>query len=270
MLKEYGARWGVLVGVLLLFTTSAIAEELPTSGIVYNTKETNSLVYFCEKNRDNTLDCDFTQTRVRKKAKAEDLKTRLDQARTGFPTSKELTTESCKSQKDFFEILQGQKKAPKKETEDYLKNISELEKKDLLRIVAAMESACKLKTEESYLNVVRVGYEKDARTCVVSSHTYKQSFRLVLDHLSGARAWVAKGEPSGACGIVQLSRFEPERLKDSKLVFWKHVAKKAVTNKQGLFMPGAMCKDLDEDEYIFDWKSKEHALGCDYIEFSPL
>ena len=90
MLKEYGARWGVLVGVWLLFTTSAIAEEMPTSGIVYNTKETNSLVYFCEKNRGNTLDCDFTQTRVRKKAKAEDLKTRLDQARKGFPTSKEL------------------------------------------------------------------------------------------------------------------------------------------------------------------------------------
>jgi hypothetical protein len=54
-------------------------------------------------------------------------------------------------------------------------------------------------------------------------------------------------------------------------VFWKYIAKKAVTNKQGLFMRGlgrdVMCKDLDENEYIYDSGSKTHALGCDYIEF---
>ena len=75
----------------------------------------------------------------------------------------------------------------------------------------------------------------------------------------------------GACGIVQLSRFEPERLKSSSGEFWKYIAKKSVTNKQGLFMRGfggdVMCKDLDENEYIYDYKSKTHALGCDYIEF---
>lgn len=270
MLKTLLSRLVVAGGILLLSAARALSDDAPSSGIVYNTKETNSLVYFCEKNRDNFLDCEFTQARVRKEAKPEDLKTRLDEARKAFLTSKELTPESCKEQKDFVEVLQGRKKAPNKEQQDYLKNISDMERKDVLKIMDAITTACKSKTEESYLNVVRIGFEKDARTCVVSSINYKQSFRLVLDPVSGARSWVAKGDPTGACGIVQLSRFEPEKMKDSKLEFWKYIAKKAVTNRQGLLMPGMACKDLDEDEYIFDWRSKEHALGCDYIKFSPL
>jgi len=270
MLMGIWAWSAVFFGICLLHTGGAVADQTPSSGIVYNTKESNSLVYFCAISRDNSLDCEFTQTRVRKKAKAKDLKTRIDQARKAFRTSKDLSPELCKEQSNWFEVLQGRKKAQNKAQQDYLRNISELEKKDAVKITGAIKTACELRTEDSYLNVVRVGYEKDARTCVVSSHTYKQSYRLVLDHLSGARAWVAKGEPSGACGIVQLSRFEPERFEDSNLVFWKHVAKKAVTNRQGLYMPGVACKDLDEDEYIFDWRSKEIALGCDYIEFSPL
>ena len=162
-------------------------------------------------------------------------------------------------------MLQGRKKAPNKETQDNLKNISDLENKDLVKFVDAVTTACNAKTEESYLNVNRVLFDRDARTCAVSSYTYKQSFRLVLDDVSGARSWVAKGEPSGPCGIVQLSRFEPEKLENLKSIYWKYIAKKAVTNKQGFLMPGMACTKLDEDEYIFDWRSKEHALGCDYI-----
>lgn len=270
MLKAILGRIIVAGGISLLCAASALAEEAPSSGIVYNTKEANFLVYFCEKSRDNSLDCEFTQTRLRKEAKPEELKARLDAARKAFPTSKELTPESCKEQKDFVELLQGRKKAPNKEQQDYLKNISDLEKNDVLKIMDAITAACNSKSEESYLNVVRIGFNKDIRTCVLSSNTYKQSFRLVLDPVSGARSWVTKGDPSGPCGIVQLSRFVPEKLKDSKLTSWKYIAKKAVTNRQGLLMPGMACTDLDEDEYIFDWRSKEHAPGCDYIKFSPL
>lgn len=263
MLKAIHARLGVATGIWLLYAASAMADEAPFSGMVYNTKKVDSLVYFCKKNHDNSLDCEFIQTRVRKKAKAQDLKSRLDEARKAFSTSKELTPEMCKEQKNSVEVLHG-----RKEQQDFLKNISDLEKKDILQIMSAMTTACDSKTEENYLNVVRIGHDKDTRTCIVISHTYKQSFRLVLDRISGARSWVAKGEPSSPCGVVQLSRFEPESLKDSKLVYWKYVAKEALTNPQGLLMPGLSCKDLDEDEHVYDWRSKEHALGCDYIEFS--
>ena len=35
-------------------------------------------------------------------------------------------------------------------------------------------------------------------------------------------------------------------------------------------MFGASCKGLDEAEYLYDWRSKEHSLSCDYIEFTVL
>lgn len=145
-----------------------------------------------------------------------------------------------------------------------------MQKRDFLRTGKGKMDFCKSRTQENFLNIVRVAHEKDTRTCKVSANTFKQTFRLVQNNISGTGAWVVQGTPEGPCGIVELSRFEPERGKDSKLVFWKYVARKAVTNPQGTFFLGASCKGFDEGEYIFDWRSEEHSLGCDYVEFSPL
>lgn len=255
------------VGIWLLVVPSARAEEVPNTGLLYNTKETHSLVYRCQQNQDNSIDCDFIQTAVRKKSKPEDLNSMLNQAREEFRSGAKMDAEECKMFKDLVDILEGRKKPPKEED---FKGITDLQKRDLLKTGKGMMDFCKSRTEENFLNIVRLGHEKDTRTCQMSANTFKQTFRFVQDNLSGTGAWVVQGTPEGPCGIVQLSRFEPERLKDSKLVFWKYVARKAVTNPQGTFFPGASCKGLDEGEYIYDWRSKEHSLGCDYVEFSPL
>lgn len=265
-------RWIIVVGgISQPCAVSALAEESPSSGIVYSTKWATSLVYFCEKNRDSFLDCEFKQTLIRKKARPENLEAHLDEARKQFP--KELT-ESCEAInyfKDIAEVLHGRKKVPKNENlRDYLKNMSDLEKRDTAKVMDAIIASCHSKSEKSFLEVSRISFDIETRTCIVGSHTYKLSFRLILDPVSRARSWVARGDPSGPCGVVQLSRFVPENLSDSQFTFWKYIGKKAVTNKQGLFMPGLACKDLDEEEDVFDWKSKQHALGCDYIEFSPM
>jgi hypothetical protein len=209
------------------------------------------------------------------KAKAEDLKKSLDDARKVFQTTskdKLLPPATCKKEQDFAEVLRGRKEAQNKEQRDFVENMSDKEKKYYLRINDAVTTACNSKTEESYLNVLRIGHEKDTHTCLVSSNTFKQSFSHVDDIINDAEVWVAKGDPSsGPCGIVQLSRFEKDKedLFGVKVNFWKYTAKKAITNKQG-FLPGRVaCKDLDEDENIYDWRSKEYAVDCDYIEFSP-
>lgn len=256
-----------VVGIWLVGASSASAEEAPSTGLLYNTKEAHSLVYRCQQNLDNSLDCEFTQTAVRKKTKPDDLNFKLNQAREEFRAGVKMSADECKMYKDMNDVFEGRKKAPK---EEGLKEITEMQKKDLLKMTKSMMEFCKSKTEENFLNFVRLGHEKDTRTCKVSANTYKQAFRFVQDHLSNAGAWVVQSTPEGPCGIVQLSRFEPERLKDSKLVFWKYLARKAITNPQGSFFPGASCKGLDEGEYVYDWRSKEHSLGCDYVEFTPL
>ncbi|OOZ42998.1 hypothetical protein [Solemya velum gill symbiont] len=247
--------------------SSALADDAPTTGFLYNTKETHSIQYQCELNNRDILDCEFTQTAVRKKGKPEDLDVSLKQAREEFKSGVKIPAEECKLYTGLVDILEGRKKPP---NEQGFSEITDINRADLLKTSKAMKNFCTSKKEEDFLNFVRLIHEKDLRTCKVSSHTFKQSFKMVQDNLSGVGSWVAQGEAEGPCGIVSLSRFEPERLKDYSLVLWKYISRKAVTNPKGELLPGASCKNLDESEYIYDWRSKEHSLGCDYIEFSVL
>jgi len=190
------------------------------------------LVYSCEQNRDGSLDCEFTQTAVRKKAKPEDLGSKLKQARDEFRGGLK-SAEGCKTNSEMVEVLEGRKKPPK---EDAWKEITEMQKKDFLITTKAMSEFCRSRTEENYLKFVRLIHDEDTRTCRVSSNSYKQKFKFVQDFTSGSGSWVTQGTPEGPCGIVQLSRFESERMKDSKFIFWKYIARKAITNPQGLFL----------------------------------
>lgn len=98
------------------------------------------------------------------------------------------------------------------------------------------------------------------RTCVISTNTYRQSFRKV----DGADVWVVTQEGSeGPCGMINVSRFEREDM------FWVYYAKKVVTNRSGELMPGFKCTDYDESEYKLDWKSRPLNLSCDYVKFAP-
>lgn len=254
-------------GVWLLGVTSVLAaDETPSVGLLYNTKETHSLVYRCQQDRDATLDCEFIQTAIRKKAKPEELASKLEQARKEFRGGIKWSADECKSYSQMVDVLEGRKKPPK---EEGLKEMTDKQKKDALAFGKALSDFCRSGTEESYLKIASLAHDKDTRTCKVGSNPFKQTFKFVQDFVSGSDSWVTQGTPEGPCGIVQLCRFESERTKDSKLVFWKYIARKAITNPKGsLLLPGVSCKDLDEGEYLYDWRAKEHSLGCDYIEFS--
>lgn len=254
------------IGVYVLGATAVSAGEVPTVGLLYNTKETSSLTYSCEQDRDRSLECEFTQTAVRKKAKPEDLDSKLKQGRDEFRGGVEISTEECKTNNEMVEVLEGHRKPPK---EEGWKEVTEMQKKDFLPTIKAMSGFCQSRTEANYLKFVHLIHGKDTRTCRVSSNPYKQKFKFVQDFNSGAGSWVIQGTPEGPCGIVQLSRFESERMKDSNFVSWKYIARKAITNPKGSIFPGMLCKDLDEGEYLYDGKSKERSPGCDYIEFSP-
>ncbi|SEF42553.1 hypothetical protein [Nitrosomonas ureae] len=262
----------IYIFLSLLIPCKVLANEAPDKGIVHNTKETNALTYFCEKTRNDLLDCEFTQTRVQKKVKAEELTSQLDQARKLFQSSNEREgkeiSQACTDMNEYILVLQGHKQGQNIIQQEKINSMSEMEKKDLINLLKISNAYCKSKTLENYLAMARAEFDRRMRTCGVSSNNWKQSFRLIIDEVSGAYTWVAKGEPIGACGVIQLSRFEPE-IENSKLVAWNYISKKIVTNKRENLFPGMACEDLDENEYVFDWKSREHGLGCDYIDFLP-
>jgi hypothetical protein len=269
MLKRYGSQLVIPVlaaGIWLLGIGDALAEDVPRIGLLWNTKEVSSMLYECKQNTDKSLDCEFTQTSVRKNAKPEELDSKLKQAREEFRKGGfNLSDDDCKWPGDVIEILEGRKKPP---PEARFHELSELEKKDTLKMMRAMVQFCKSKTEEDYLNIIRLRHDKDSRTCRVSSNPYKQTFRFVSDNLSKNGTWVIQGQPDGPCGFVQLSRFEMDRDNSLKFVNWNYIARRATTNPQGTTLLGLSCKDFDEGEYVYDWRSKGHPIGCDYIEFA--
>jgi hypothetical protein len=259
----------LLAAAMLLSTsTASIAQDAPTLGILYNTQEGHSLTYRCDPVRANQLNCEFVQTAVRLKAGVGQLPSVLAQARQQFRTEKPPTAQDCGTFKEILDIMDGKKTAPKPEA---LAALTPVEKADAQRSARVFLEYCSKPTEENYLGLARFGHEKDRRTCTVSSNSYKQSFRPLTEG-GGAVVWVTQSTPDGPCGVVQLSRFEPEETKigTSKFTNWKYIARKAITNPSGELFPGAKCSGLDEKPYTYDWRSKEHQMTCDYIQFSPI
>jgi hypothetical protein len=259
-----------LAAVVALASTAfpVLAQEAPTLGLLYNTREGHSLTYRCEPVRAGQMSCEFVQTAVRLKSTQAELSKVLDQARSGFRSEKLPSAQECTTFRDISGILEGRKAAAKSEA---MSSLSPVERADNLRIAKAFTAYCEKPTEENFVAIARVGHDRDRRTCSVSSNSYKQMFHMVSE--PGAQpVFVAQSNPEGSCGAVQLSRFEPEAMTASKSNFlnWKYIARKAITNPAGELIPGVKCSGLDEKAYTYDWRSKEHQMSCDYVEFSPL
>jgi hypothetical protein len=261
--------WSRILVLIFLLPGLAMAQNAPSVGLVYNTKEAHSITYSCAA-KGGKLECDFLQTAVRRKSNQQDLTSVLAQARQEFRSGQNVDTKECQTYGELMEILEGRKKAP---TPNSLATVTPMQKRDILEVTKALIHVCKNKTEENYLAVARLTHSKVMRTCQISTNAFKQTFVSVGDN-ARTNVWVTDSKPEGACGIVQLSRFTPERSKGSDYVFWKYTAKKAITNPDGIAFPGVnenvKCSGLDEAEYLYDWRSKELPLQCDYIEFSVL
>lgn len=181
------------------------AELAPKMGFLYNTKETGSLTYSCELDSAKALHCEFVQVAVRKKAKPSDLDETIRKAREEYRSGTVLSG-GCETAKQFSDVLDGRVPAPKPE---YIAKLTAVERRDLAATIGATLKFCSPKSEDAYLVLTRQLHNREERTCVIASHTFRQTFQLVDDQASGKNVWVTKSAPDGACGVVQLSRFEP-------------------------------------------------------------
>jgi len=250
-------------------SNGAGAQEAPRLGLLYNLSETNSLTYSCSTVSEKTLGCEFVQASVRPKATYADLPAAIKRAMGEFAKGPVFEADDCKLNQKLADVLAGKEKPPK---EDAMEKLTAVQRRDLLAFSQGIVEVCKSRSEEKYLELVRLGHDRDRRTCRVSALSFKQTFRLAPEGKPGSPVWIAQSQPEGPCGIVQLSRFESERSKvgDSTFTNWRFIARKAITNPASELFPGASCSRFDEAPYTYDWRSQEHQLTCDYIEFSPI
>lgn len=243
--------------------------DMPSMGLLFNTKENHSLVFDCKRAHAETLQCEFTQVSVRKKANAADTVRALVEARAQFKKEPiRVVPKDCASFREVEDALAGRKSVPKQE---HLAAMTALERADLTATMKALVAYCAAPTEENYLQIVRADQAKKEKSCSVSSNRFAQTFRRGEAPVAGVVSWLVQPTPSGPCGIVQLGRFESEPSKlSSDIRLWRYVARKAITNPAAEWFPGRSCSELDQAEYTYDWRSREAYVGCAYIEFSPI
>jgi hypothetical protein len=240
-------------------SAAAQTPDFPSTGIVYNTKDAAALTHFCKLSPDRvTMDCEFTQTSIRRKLNASDAAKKLADARAEFATKPQQVSEKeCAGFENLLLILQGKQAAPDPQG---MAKMSAREKANGLAVIGPMVSFCRVPNIDNWMKMAGAGIDKDKRTCLLSSHSFKQKFRQ-----ADTSAWIVVAQPEGPCGVVELSRFEPE--KSSTVTFWNYISRKAVTNPNAS-IGSATCKMLDEGEYKYQWQKKDPDLNCEYVEFS--
>lgn len=253
----------VAVATLVLTPLGSWAQEVPGLGIVYHMTERSSLTYSCKKTNPEQLSCEFVQSSIRPKATIQELPAFIENSRKQFVAQK-TPGDECKTFRDMVDVLEGTKPAPDPKG---LASMTPVQKADGLSLGKAGLAYCAKPNVENVDAMARLMHERDRRTCTVSTNAFKQTFRKA--DAGADSAWIVQDKPSGPCGVVQLSRFEPEK-GSTGYKFWKYIARKAITNPSGELMLGGKCTGLDEAPYIYHWHAKEHQLSCDYFQFSPL
>ncbi len=267
----------LLVCLVTMSTNSLFAQEVPRAGIVYNTKETNSLTYDCVLGRDDKLRCDFIQTNVRKKISKKELTEKIAQIPQQYKEAQASgfkngifnlpSAEECKMWRELPEILSGKKPPPNGAAGvAALEALSEIERAYLKHSTEVLIATCDNHSLQSFANLVKLETEKSSKTCLVSSNKFSQQFKRVKGS-AGDEVWVVESKPDSDCGIVRLDVFSAD--KNDGFQFWSYTSKRAVTNPKGQFM-GMECSKFDQDEYLYSWRSREQALECTYIALSPL
>lgn len=256
------ARLAILVACLATAAHAADWERQPLSGIAYNTKERSAITYDCSLASQGQIHCKFIQMAVRKKVAAKDLSAKLAEAEKEA-AKWQASPKECQQIKATVAELRSQGTS----------SVAQVDPRDLAvteEMIAAFTIACDSGSKDKLVAALRRSVERDARSCRVSSHEFEQTFQRVATAENQGPVWVTRGEPSGPCGVVQLSRFEQITPFQNEFKAWNFVSRKAITNPSGKTALFGSCKNLDEESYTFSWNSSEGLSSwadCDQIEF---
>ena len=264
----------LLLLLILLPTLCFAVDEYPTVGSVYGLKENKHIKYFCTKGSANTLACDFEMTNVRLKLKQTEydkkLKEGIAQALDEYEKdSPKKDKEKCKQIKNQMEniIKMYEGKIPLSEkakiTSDYLKQLKPQHIKDMKVLSNTVIKMQCNPTKDVWKALPKNQLDKDLRTCLVGTQTWKQTFKKT------GNSWVNNVGAQGTCGTIDISRFVRGEGIYGK-GFWNYISEKKVINKSEDSRAGLVkCSDFDEEAYEYIWNNgDEFPISCDYIEWS--
>jgi len=237
-------------------------------GLVYHKTEASSLTHDCKLDGSGLV-CEFTQASIRRKIDPKDITAKIEEARKEYRENKAgFDVKECASLLEYKIAIKTGVAPKNADNEKFTKAIASMsiaKRKDLTKTLDAGAKFCQNKSEKNFLDFAKINIDKDVSTCSISTHNFSQRFK----HFPETGTWVVtQNRPESACGIVNVSRFQPEAttVPGSDYKFWKYISKKVVTNKLGNTLL-LKCSDFDEGECEYDWRSREIELGCRYITF---
>ncbi len=235
--------------------STVFGEEYPNIGIVYGTKDNDSLTYDCNKKSEKIITCNFIHTSIRAELEKEKIASEIQKEMKYFDLKR------CERDRDFFKTLpklikgEGLTKDGKqvKDTRFFkAANITgEIEQYKLLL------NFCRKPTKHNYRKFLRSGATLKTKTCRVATKQFRHDFTY-----SESGDWIVIAKPYGSCGSIRLDRFEK-----ASTFAWNYISRKAVTNPNG--KSGAIpCSKLDEGTYFYSWIEQPLVIECRKLKFT--
>jgi len=252
------------LGICLVTTDAAAGNDYPASGLVHHSRENSALQYDCTL-KGKTLECEFAQTSVKQKNNTSGPHQQNATAPRVYFGGKGPSRQECRSYEQLLSALK-KGKAPngvgQKEFERDFAQFALVNGQDFQAVASFFSDYCSKSSPQRILKVVRPKHSTKTRTCLVSTRRFSQRF----NKLPGSDIWVAMETPPGACGVVQLDRFVPDK-SVTKNHLWTYFARKVISNNSVKTRSDRKCTDTIESESKFHWRPREVQLECDAISF---
>ena len=233
-----------------------------------------NIIYKCAPPQGIQLRCSFRKLEIKKERPATPAEIEAQIAARGEAVAKGqgLNKEQCASIAAVANGVRTGKVPEGMDKDTFARKFTskeEAEKRDMLEDFDGLLKVCGNPTRESHENSVRVEEAQKARTCRLFTLDFDETFTRG----STSNVWTSTSTPAGPCGTITIGVLERDA-KRTMASFWRYKVRRLVTNKTGAIemfggKPPLLCKDLDEQEYIYEWAGDVTYRGCVYIKYGP-
>ena len=262
---KYVATGGlVALGMCFSASQATATDSYPTNGLVHSQSGDSALQYDCVLRAD-VLECDFTQTMVRRQDTRAASALRPVRPQRVYFKDQQPTVKECNGYQLLISALKSGE-APigvgQKDFEEGISWFASVDGEDLQAVTSFFSEYCKQAAMPKSLNIIRPGRAAGARACSISTRRFSQRFV----RQTGANVWSAIDTTSGACSPNRRDRFVPDTDQAGQPA-WNYVASSSDSGADRT-RSGKSCSNTALIETAFGWQPRNLSLGCDIVKFS--
>jgi hypothetical protein len=237
---------------------------IPYKGMLYSDDLQTALTYNCTY--DAHLACTFVETSLRKKAEPKDWDKQMAELQKMMPDLQKGLDRECAPDylNNILAVIKGEKAAESREEKEATHSIREMDTAERAKHAERISKLCKTR---DFMEPAREGFDRETRTCAVSSHSYTLHFYAPS---AQEMLWVSKDSPDEECATKVSARFENQTQPDGYPGNWTLTVKNLrPADKQPPSFMSRRCQKMAGERAFtlrYDVKTRHQ---CEYIVFEP-